>query len=456
MSETIHVAVPLAEILTVAQEYFEAGRYGAADRLLGHVLVATPAHAEALHMRGLIALRQGRGAEAAALIERTIATGPVRPVHWRNLSEICRLLGRLDDSLAAARRAVALDPADPLAFFTLGMIHYERLEFDACIAAGRAALDLQPDLPQAHMKLAQALLVTGRFAEGWAEYEWRYRIPGAAPLMPPTTRPQWDGTATDEPLLLVADQGYGDVVQFARYIQWVRARCGNVMIACSREISGLVGRMAPQTPRYHRWEEIPPFTAYCPLSGLPRLHGTTLETIPVGGPYLDADPELAARWRTRLDALAPAGRMRVGLAWAGRPTHNNDANRSVALARLATLAESGPVFVSLQKGPAAAQAGDFPGLIDLDADIASFEDTAAIIAGLDLVLAVDTSVCHIAAAMGRPCWMMLPFAPDWRWLTGREDSPWYPTLRLFRAETPRGWEELAARVGAALATVTRS
>lgn len=440
----------------MAQEYLESGRLDAASRLVGHVLATMPEQPDGLHLAGVIALRRGRTDEAACLLHRAVAGGGHRAVLWRSLSEVHRLRADCDAALSAARRAVALDPADPLNLFTLAMAHYERMELGPCIAAAQAALDLRPDLPQAHMKLAQAYLVSGDLASGWDEYEWRYRIPGAPALLPPTDRPHWDGTplAGDRRLLLIADQGYGDVVMFARYLPWVFARAAEVTLACSPELGPLVRAMQPGLATVSRWEDAPRFDCYCPLSGLPRLHGTTLSTIPGGLPYLVPDAAQVEAWRARLDAALPAGLRRVGLAWAGRPTHHNDASRSTTLAMLAPLATvPGIALVSLQKGPAAAQCAGYDGpapLLDLDAAITDFTDTAAIIAGLDLVVSVDTVHAHLCGAMARPGWVMLPHAPDWRWLVGREDSPWYPSLRLFRPPGPRRWDALVGDVRVAL------
>ncbi len=451
-----HVSLPAGELLVVASEYVEAGRIDAAERLADHMLRSIPGIGQAMQVKGLVAYKRGRHTEAATLIEAGIAAGAATHTDFRNLSELYRLLMRLDEALTAARRALSLNAADPLNFFNLSMALYERMDIDGSIAAARSAIDLRPNLPEARMKLAQVLLAKGEFAEGWEQYEWRYKIPGAAALMPPTDQPQWDGQRLAGPLLLIGDQGYGDVVQFMRYLPWVLSKTDQVVIATSTEMHGVVAQMAPDIVQYHKWEDIPAYAAYCPLSGLPRLHGTTLDTIPVQIPYLYADPVLAADWKARLDARLPAGKMRVGIAWAGRPTHNNDINRTTALENFRAFAEvPGVALVSLQKGPGAVQAEGFP-ILNLDAEIQTFEDTLAIIDGLDLVLAVDTSIIHMAAAMGKPTWVMLPFAPDFRWMTERHDSPWYPTLRLFRHPAPRRWDVLVPQVAEALAEFVKA
>lgn len=451
----VTVALPATELFVIATEYVEAGRLDAADRLVGHILAALPNQSDSLQLRGLIAFRRGRMDEAADMMERAMATGPAKGVHLRNISEVYRMLGRLDEAVIAARRGAALDPADPLGPFNLAMVEYDRLEVEACTASARRAIDLRPNLPQAHMKLAQVLLLQGALEEGWEHYEWRYQIPGAAPLMPATDRKQWDGTPLPhDRLLLIGDQGYGDVVMFGRYIAWAQQRCPQIVVACSVETHGIVTQMAPGATIVSRWEDVPPYAVYCPLSGLPRLAGTRLETIPASIPYLHADPDRVAHWRGVLDARLPPGVRRVAIVWAGRPTHNNDRNRSLQLRQLAPLAKvPGVAFVSLQKGPAAAQAANWPGpaaLLNLDTEIDSFEDSAAILANVDLLVSVDTAMVHLAGAMGRKVLAMLPFAPDWRWLTQRETTIWYPDVRLIRQPAPKDWSPVIERVAGLL------
>jgi tetratricopeptide (TPR) repeat protein len=450
------IPLPAADVFDIIGEYIEAGRLDRAERLLGHVLAAVPDMGDALHLKGLIAARRKRSADAAALMERALAQGARKPAQLRNLSEVYRVLGRLDQALTLARQSIAGDPADPLGPFNLAMIHYDRLEIGPCLAAARHSLALRANLPQSHMKLAQAHLLAGEMEPGWAEYEWRYQIPGAQALMPATDRPQWDGRPLpDQTLLLIGDQGFGDVVMFMRYIPWALTLCPNIAVACSAEMQPLLARTYPQVRTFTKWDETPPYAAYCPLSGLPMRHGTRLDTVPNDGPYIAAEPERQALWAERLAARIPAGLKRIGIAWAGRPTHNNDYNRSVALSVLAPLAAvPGVAFVSLQKGDGAAQAAQWPGpapLVDFGAQLDTFDDTMAIIAGLDLLVTVDTAIGHFAGAMGVPAWIMLPYAPDWRWLMERTDTPWYDSLRLFRPPAIRRWDVVVADVTKALA-----
>ncbi len=451
------VAVPLGELLAIVREYVEASRFDAADRLLAHVLAAEPRHPEALHLSGFTAFKRGRIDRAAALMEQALAAGAHAPRQLCNLAEVYRIQGRIEEGQAAIRRAAAMAPTDATCHFNQAMLDYELLETDGCIRAARRAIALRPDMPEAHMRLGQTLLLTGALAEGWQEYEWRYRIAGAQPLMPAAfvargARPQWDGArlAPDQRLLLVADQGFGDVLMFARYLPWVQGLAEQITVACSAELVPLLARVFPG-PSYHaRWDDIPDYAAYCPFSGLSRLAGTTLDSIPARVPYVSAEASRARAMRAWLDGAIAPGLKRIGIAWAGRPTHNNDRNRSVPLATLAPLASvPGTAFVSLQKGPAARQIAEWHGpapLLDADGMLATFEDTAALVASLDLVVCVDTSVGHVAGALDRPAWVMLPFAPDWRWMIGRMDSPWYPSLRLYRQPRPKDWGHVVEHI----------
>jgi len=455
------VPIPLADVLATATQLERAGKPAEAWHLTDHILAVYPTHAEALHLKGIAAASLGRDAEAASLLERAIAHGLEQPHYYRNICAIYERLGRLDEALAAGRRAVALDATDAESYHNLTVVHARRLELDDAIGCARTALSLDPMRAGAHLALAEALLMRGNLAEGWTEYEWRFRLPGVTPPLPRTDRPQWDGAPLEDgTLLLVADQGFGDVIQFCRYIPWAASRCARLVIACSAELQPLVRQIAPSVPMFSKWNECPPYAAYAALSGLPLAHGTTLHTIPATVPYLRAEPVRAAAWRADIARIAPRGHRLVGLAWAGRPTHSNDRNRSAPLARLRALFDCANVsYVSLQKGDRAAEIGSYFGvapLFNLGASIGDFGDTAAIIEALDLVITVDTSVAHLAAAMAKPTWIMLPYAPDWRWLLERNDSPWYPSVRLFRQSRGDGWEGVAAKVAAALGGVEKS
>ena len=440
----------LKDVLARASEHEQAGRLAEAEACLDEYLDAAPADAEALHLKGAAAAGQGRTAEAAALIERAIEVGPAKPHYLRNLCEIYRLLGRNDEALRAGLASAAGAPGDPLCHVNLSVLHYARGEPEAAIASAERALAINPRLPGAHLGLAEALLVCGDFERGWDEYEWRFRVPGVPPVTPLTDLPEWDGAPLKGRLLLIADQGFGDAIQFARYIPWAAERCEALVLAAGRDLQPLFRRMPGVASVFDQWDEAPSCLAYCTLSGLPRLHGTRIDSIPAAIPYLNAEPGLVAAWRARLDELAPPGGLRVGLAWAGRPTHRNDVNRTMRLAELAPLGElEGVTLVSLQVGTAREQISGYFGrapLINIGAAIGDFGDTLAIIECLDLVVSVDTSVAHLAGAAGKPVLLMLPHASDWRWLRNRATTPWYPTARLIRQSRPGMWDDVVRSV----------
>ena len=258
-------------------------------------------------------------------------------------------------------------------------------------------------------------------------------------------------------LLMVGDQGYGDTIQFARYIPIVAKRCRELILGCSAELAPLLATLPGVHQYCDRWTDVPGHAVHCRLSSVPGLLHTTPDTIPSKVPYLFADPVRVAAWCERLDACLPPRTRRVGLAWSGRPTHPNDRRRSLALARLAPLAAVGGVsFVSLQKPLPPSDVPSmslFPGLSDIAGD---FGETAAMIANLDLVISVDTAMAHLAGALGKPVWILLPQAADWRWMIARSDSPWYPTARLFRQKTPGDWDPVMAEAAAALGERVRA
>jgi hypothetical protein len=440
----------VAELVGLANSHEQAGRLREAEEALRRAIALVPQHPAALHQLGVVAFKQGRIGDAAELMERSIAAAPETALYHRNICEIYRILGRDDEALAAGERAVELSPEDPHGHHNLGVLYYHRLELDQAIGCAERAIALDPEFAGAHFGIAEASLLRGDFERGWEEYEWRFRLANAPQLMPPTDRPHWDGNWLDGLLLLIADQGYGDVIQFTRYIPWAAERCRRMAIACSPEIRDIVAQQHGAGIVFDQWENRPDFAAYCPLSGLPRLGGTSSKRIPAPVPYLRADPIKASLWDDRLSALVPTGYRRIAIAWAGRPTHVNDRNRSVALAVFALIAERARLaFLSLQKGPAQAQIGNYWGrapLLNFGPEIADFSDTMAIIDGVDLVVSVDTAVAHLAGAMGKPVWLMLPFAPDWRWLLHRDDSPWYPSARLFRQPALQEWEAVAEKI----------
>ncbi|MDF2902220.1 MAG: glycosyl transferase family 8, partial [Phenylobacterium sp.] len=290
-------------------------------------------------------------------------------------------------------------------------------------------------------ELAEMLLLLGDFERGWREYHYRYGMPHTAALERRVQRPRWDGRPIPDKTLLIHDeQGYGDTFQFLRMLPWAKQRSqARIVLQINTEQRSFADQLPGIDEIVLRDALPPPFDSHCEMMSLPMVMGLQLADLPGRIPYLRADAGRLRRWRKRLAGLP---RPLVGLVWAGRPTHLNDANRSVTLDSMAPLAAAGGTFLALQKGPAATEALNPPQgmrIERLDAEIADFEDTAAILAIADLLISVDSAPVHLAGALGRPAWVMLPYVPDWRWLLQREDSPWYPSLRLFRQPSRGDW-----------------
>jgi Flp pilus assembly protein TadD len=450
----------IAQLMQLATEHDQAGRIDAAKGTLRMLLAEAPDHHPALHLLGIVSFKESRFDDAVRLIERSIALAPMQALYYRNICEVYRVVGRFDEALIAGHRAASLTPNDVHCHHNLGVLHYHRLELEEAIAAGERAVALDANFPGGHFGIAEASLLRGDLARGWEEYEWRTKLGNAPPLLPPTDRPHWNGSPiADGTLLLIADQGYGDVIQFSRYIPWAATRCPSIVLACSAELYPFVRQQPGISAIFDHWERAPQFAAYCPLSGLPRLAGTRLDSIPSAIPYAQAEPGKVRHWRERLDALLPARYRRIGIVWAGRPTHHNDHNRSTTLGTFAPLGDLPEVaLVSLQKGPAQAQIGHYWGrapLINLGPELRDFGDTMGVLECLDRIVIIDTSVGHLAGAMGKEAWIMLPYAPDWRWLLDRDTSPWYPTLRLFRQGSDRSYTPIIARITDEIAATRR-
>ena len=401
----------------------------------------------ALATTALEAAAAGDIDRAIPLLECAVGRHPSNAAWHSTLCTLYRLTNRLQDALHAAMQAVLLAPDNPDYLVNLSFVFTDLDERERAIACLLRALGVNAEHPDAHLAMAQNLLAQGNMAPGWIEYEWRTRTKGCPPL-PSLISAPWNGMRLPTGrILLIGDQGFGDTLQFARYIPMVAERCAEVMVGCSAELLPLLRRIPGVAHADYRWTQIPPCTAYARLSSLPFLFQTT--AAPWSGAYLHPDPARVEAWRERL----PRGK-RIGLCWAGRPTHPDDRRRSVSLRALLPLGNlEGSAFVSLQKPfPAAdiALVGEFAGMTDVSEQLTDFDETAALIANLDLVITVDTAVAHLAGAMGRPCWIMLPTSADWRWMIGRSDSPWYPSMRLFRQPWGGEWSVVITDVAQAL------
>jgi hypothetical protein len=373
----------------------------------------------------------------------TVARHPGYQNAYLSLSNALAVRGRPDEAIAACRRAIRIDPGYWQAVSNLGTLLQEGGNLAEAIAAYRATLAERDDAA-IHVNLAHALLGTGAFDEGWQHYEYRHALPQQEGDWTQVAQPRWRGEpGAGRTLLVHAEQGLGDTIQFCRYLGLAAARGCRVVFQVQPPLARLVAGLAGVAAVVGRGQPLPPFDLHCPLLSLAQVFATRLETIPAEIPYLQADPAAVAAWAA---ALPDRPGLKVGLAWAGNPQLAADRRRSIAPARLAPLlACPGLVWYSLQKDALAPA-----GMIDLMAGVGDLADTAALIANLDLVVAVDTAVAHLAGAMGKPVWLLNRFDTDWRWLRDRDDSPWYPTLRQFRQAAPGDWDDVIARVRAEL------
>lgn len=434
----------------------EKDQFDEAVAALERAITIAPHFAEAHNNLGAAFRDAGRYDEAVAACRQALALRPKFAEAYSNLGRSLRDMGREADAVQAYRQAIALMPEGAEAYTNLVIVLKDMGRLDEAVEAARQLVAFKPDSPEAHYNLAFVLLRRGDFAEGWREYEWRWLVKDFPTHRWSSPKPQWDGSPlAGRSILLYCEQGFGDILQFIRYAPLVAERGGRVIVMCPEELRRLFDSL-PDVVQFvllRPNEPLPAFDVQCSLMSLPLAFGTTTETVPASVPYLRAAPGDVDHWRKRL-AAGPAGR-KVGLVWAGRPTHTNDRNRSIALSLLAPLAAvPGVEFYSLQKGDAASQAKNPPDrmrLTDWTDELSDFADTAALITNLDLVIAVDTAVAHLTGALGKPVWLLAPRVGDWRWPADRDDSAWYPTLRLFRQCATGQWDEVIARVARALA-----
>lgn len=409
-----HTPTDPACLCNVAACLFELGQWDKVIALCDFALAASADYAPAYLNHGNVHAARREFAAAADAYRRALAAAPAYAKAHANLSVVLHRLGLLDEALAASRRAVELDPTDALS---------------------------------AHNH-AQLLLMHGDYINGFRQYEWRFKCAKSSSRPPRFDQPQWQGEdLAGRTLLLHAEYGFGDTLQFVRYAATLASAGASIVLQVRPELTRLLRHSLPVRV-VARGELLPPFDLHLPLMSLPRVLGTTLASIPAEVPYLQVEPTKLTAWRQRLDRPGP---LKVGVVWSGSPGHKCDLERSLgAGAVLPMLLVPGVALYSLQAQPreadrlAVERCGD--AVTDLGPLLADFSDTAAAIAALDLVVTVDTSVAHLAGALGRPVWVMLPYALDWRWLRDREDSPWYPTMRLFRQSRPGDWNSVLARL----------
>jgi tetratricopeptide (TPR) repeat protein len=416
-----------------------------------------PDNAPVLEQRGLALHNLKRYEEALAENLRSHALDPTRSDVCNNIGAALHWLRRDEGALPWFDTALALRPDSIPALLNKASALTQIRRIDEAIDVYRQVQAIDPDNADAAWNLALLALLKGDFEAGWAGREVRWRAHMRPARYPHFVQPMWRGEAGIEgkAILIYADEGMGDSIQLSRYAPLLAARGARVMLAVQKPLQGLLTGLPGVSLCVSRDEALPTFDLHCPMCNLPLAFGTRLDTIPSAISYLPAPAQTRVQsWEQRLlDRLGPARKLRVGLTWSGNPGHLNDHNRSLPLRALLRLRDLDAGIISLQKDPGADDKAllDQAGIIDLTADLTDFAETAALVSCLDVVISVDTSVAHLAGALGRPTWTLLPYSPDFRWLIDRDDSPWYPTMRLFRQNESRDWDELVDRVRAELA-----
>ena len=465
----------------------DAGALTEADALCRRILDVEPIHEPALKLRFAIAHQQKRFHDALSLLDEAARADPDNVSWWIGRAWVLASLGRQEDAVMAYDRAIALSPLEheyhrgrALALTAINRLpdalascdtaialrpdaaegHLVRghalrrsHRYDEALTAFDRAIELEPESGDAWYSKALLLLLMGRYEEGWALHEWRWfaaNFPQSEHLFP---QPIWDGTPLNGRTLLIwAEQGLGDSIQFYRFVNEVR-RMGTVALLVSPRLAKLFAAQPGAPLIAIGAADLPRFDLHCPLLSLPYLLESELETIP-GAPYLLAEPDLIEVWRTRLPAAT--GQPRIGIVWAGNSKNADDFNRSMTLKTMLSMIDTDAMIISLQMNVPDSERDTLRGarnILDLSEDQESFADTAAVISHLDLVISVDTAVAHLAGALGANVWIVLSAAADWRWLIGRDDSPWYPTARLFRQDRPGDWSGVVTQIRAALKTI---
>lgn len=435
-----------------------AGRIDEAMAAFRAVLKTDPNHVGALNNLGVILKTLNRFAPAVAHYQRALALRPEDAGLLANLGNALRGLGRLEEAEAVLRRALALRPDSVDALNNLALVHKAAGRWDEAINGLNDVLRRRPQSAESHFDLALTYLQSGDLVRGFAEYEWRWQTKeSAAPRA--FTQARWRGEPLEgRTILLHAEQGFGDTIQFARYVPLVAARGGRVVLECQPPLAALFASLEGAPRIVPRGEALPPFDLEAPLLSLPGILGTTLETIPAPRRYLAVPAERAQHFAARLGS--PKVALKVGFAWAGKPTHRNDHNRSAGFQPfIDLLGVPGTRWFSLQVGPRAGDiaAHDCVALVDdLTPELTDFAASAALVESLDLVISVDSAPAHLAGALGKPVWLALPFGGEWRYLHDRDDCPWYPSMRLFRQETFGDWTPVFRRLADELATLAKA
>ena len=454
LKEKLSRSVAVSEMFARAFGLYKSMDRIKAEQLFRDILVLDPDHADCLHYLGVINYETGRPEEAILLIRRALAVNPSYAGAYINLGNALQEVGNFAEAVMSYRQALALQPNFAMAHNNLGNALKELGKLDEALTCYRRAIELKPDYANAHNNLGIGLLLSGYWREGFAEYQWRWQVESWPCKMPVLAGPPWEGECLSGKTILVhCEQGLGDSIHFIRFVKPLAE-----MAACVRVlVPPRLGRLFRSIPGVNLVTAVPEAGSYdchLPLMCLPRVLETTPETLASVVPYLRPEPVRVAAWRNRL----PSSGFRIGIAWQGNPKGSAEKGRSAPLACFAPLARiAGVRLISLQKGPGLDQLDRLPaGMVvetlgaDFDTGPDAFLDTAAVMMGLDLIVTIDTAIGHLAGAHGRPVWLALQAVPHWVWMLEREDTPWYPEMRLFRQSSRGDWREVFERMAAKL------
>lgn len=427
--------------------FYEKKQFDEAITNFQKALQLNPEFADAHSGLGNSLKEKGLLDEAVHFYQKALQSDPDRAETYYNLGIVLKEKGLFGEAISAYQKALQLNPGSLDAYNNLGIAFQDNRQIEEAIASYKKALTIDPYDAVTHWNLSHALLLSGNFKDGWKEYEWRLRVKDFHST--DFHLPLWDGAdISGRTILLQAEQGFGDTIQFIRYAPLIAQSGAKVIVGCPIELTSLLRNVEGVRQAISYGERLPGFDLYCPIPSLPFIFGTTSGSIPVKIPYINADPLLVSRWR---DKLKDDNSVKIGLVWAGREqrTFSFDLFSPFSLIKDVT-------FYSLQKGEATKQVenGNMR-IVDHTGAINDFSDTAALIANLDLIITVDTAVAHLSGALGKPVWTLLPVVPDWRWMLDRKDSPWYPTMRLFRQSLIGDWGPVVRHVTEELGRYTQ-
>jgi tetratricopeptide (TPR) repeat protein len=450
----ISIAPDFAEAHTnLGTALLRAGHPEHAEQACYRAVQLNPNSAEAHADLGAVLKQQGRHMEAIGCCRTALQLSPAFVEGHNNLGVMFAEVDQFDEAVSCYRRALELRADDHTALFNMAEALFRQNALEEAEAVCRRAAQIKPQDPETHFLLAAILLTQGKLPEGFKEYHWRCQ---GNPWVAAVAAPCWDGSPLQgETILLRCEQGFGDAIQFLRYAPMAKLRGARVAFECPKPLARLAARAAGVDEVVVEGTQRPEFTYQLPLLSLPAIFETTLETIPADIPYLSADARCVAKWREELRGYPG---LKVGIAWQGNPSYRRDYLRSIALEQFLPLAMDGVHLISLQHGFGREQLHALRNapIVDLGDRLGDFYDTAAIVSNLDLVISSDCGVVHLAGALGIEAWLTLPWVSDWRWLRERSDSPWYPSLRLFRQQKLGDWADVFRRIRSNLLARTQA